>query len=277
MKRDPIDDVYIGKSYKWKVYTFAEAIQCHRETHHPTIYNVPNAPLIAEIELNMKAEKGIKMVDNFQRTAPIKHKFDHGEDRTILVFAKGQENIEVAKKAGASLSGGPELIKDIQNGDLKLTDYQYVIAHPNILPDLAVVRGLLKKKFPNPKTGTLGPELDELIQRFMIGIQYSAKKDEHQKDFGLVTTTIGTLDMDSKHLEENLESLLKDIDSMRPKRAGKFIERVLLKCAPSQEILKINPFVYVPEERQDVKAGKKSVEKEDEQDEENELNAKAVN
>lgn len=54
--------------------------------------------------------------------------------------------------------------------------------------------------------------------------------------------------MDSSQLESNLKSLLEDINSMRPKREGKFITRVLLKCAPGSEQLKIDPFLYIPEE-----------------------------
>lgn len=152
-----------------------------------------------------------------------------------------------ARKAGATLVGGVELIKDITNGELLLTDYQYVVAHPNILPELVALRGLMKRKFPNPKAETLGANLTEMIRRFLDGISYSAAKDEHQQDFGLITTTIGTLDMDEQHLEENLRSLLQDVNSMRPKREGRFITRVLLKSPPSREQLKIDAFQFVPE------------------------------
>lgn len=252
-KAIPLDDVYVGKYYRWRVYTVQEAIQSHIETHHPSMYNVPNAPLIAHIELNMQGEKGTKLVDHFNRMAHVRHKFNHGEERAVLVLAKGQENVDLARKAGAALAGGPELVKDIQSGDLVLHDYKYIIAHPNILPDLVPVRGLMKKKFPNPKMGTLGTNLDELVEKYLNGIQYSATRDEYQNDFGLITTTIGTLDMDPQHLEANLVSLLKDVDSVRPKRAGKFITRVLLKSPPSSEQLKIDPFVYVPEGKKEIK------------------------
>lgn len=252
-KAIPLDDVYVGKYYRWRVYSVQEAIDYHRETHHPTVYNVPNAQLIAHVELNMKGDKGTKMVENFHRMAPVKHKFAHGEERSILVLAKGQEFVEIARNAGAAHVGGPELVKDIQNGDIVLSDYQHIIAHPNILPELVPVRGLMKKKFPNPKAGTLGVDIENLVQRFLNGIQYSGMKDEHQNDFGLVTAAIGTLEMDSKHLEENLVSLLQDIDLLRPKRAGNFITRVLLKSPPSPEQFKIDPFLYVPEGKQEVK------------------------
>lgn len=115
------------------------------------------------------------------------------------------------------------------------------------MPELVSLRGLMKRKFPNPKSETLGPNLSEIIRRFSDGISYSASKDEHQQDFGLITTTIGTLDMASEHLEENLRSLLLDVNSARPRREGRFITRVLLKSPPSREQFKIDAFQYVPE------------------------------
>jgi len=140
-----------------------------------------------------------------------------------------------------------ELIKDITNGELLLSDYQYVIAHPNILAELVALRGLMKRKFPNPKSETLGTNLAEMIVKFSSGISYSAAKDEYQQNFGLITASVGTLDMDAQKLEENLKFLLQDVNTMRPKREGRFITRVLLKSPPSSEQLKIDPYVYVPE------------------------------
>lgn len=57
------------------------------------------------------------------------------------------------------------------------------------------------------------------------------------------------LNMDIKHLEANLVALLTDVNKMRPKRDGKFITRVLFTSPPSGETLKIDPFVYIPEDR----------------------------
>lgn len=128
-----------------------------------------------------------------------------------------------------------------------LSDYQYIIAHPNILAELVALRGLMKRKFPNPKNETLGANLTEMIVKFSNGISYSASKDEYQQNFGLITASVGTLNMDAQHLEENISFLLKDVNTVRPKRDGRFITRVLLNSPPSCEHLKIDPFVYVTE------------------------------
>ena len=47
------DDVFYGKYFKWKIYPFAEAVECHRENFHPTMYDLPNALLKIFVELNM--------------------------------------------------------------------------------------------------------------------------------------------------------------------------------------------------------------------------------
>lgn len=56
-KPDPIDNVWIARFHKFKICPFEEAVQNHRETHHPTIYNLPNAPIKALIGLDMQVNK----------------------------------------------------------------------------------------------------------------------------------------------------------------------------------------------------------------------------
>lgn len=239
------------------------------------MYNEPTAPLHVTIELNMQGEKKTRFVENFQRIALVPNKFDHGETRTVLVFAKTQEVITEALKAGATHAGGLEMIKDVQNGKVALADFQYILAHPNILADLVTLRGLMKKKFPNPKAGTLGVDMSEMVQRYLNGIEYSAVKDEFQQDFGQIKTAIGTLDMDAKHLEENIIYLLKDVNIMRPRREGKFITRTLLSSPPSKETMKIDSFLYVPENYE--KKGPAAAVEDEDSDDEVEEKAEAVN
>lgn len=132
-----------------------------------------------------------RFVDNFTRVVAVPHTFEHGEERNVLVFTKDKNLQEEARGSGAALAGGPELIKEFQTGAVSLQDFHYVIAHPHILPELVALRGLMKKKFPNPKNGSLSVEVVEMVKKFVLGINYTAKRDEHEKDFGLVETTIG--------------------------------------------------------------------------------------
>lgn len=47
--------------------------------------------------------------------------------------------------------------------------------------------------------------------------------------------------MPTEHIKANFETVLKDVNSFRPKRAGKFITRVIMTSPPSPETLKIDP------------------------------------
>lgn len=55
--QESVDNVWIAKNHKWKIYSFEEAVQAHRETHHPTMYNSPNAFIKAFVELDMQVER----------------------------------------------------------------------------------------------------------------------------------------------------------------------------------------------------------------------------
>lgn len=80
--------------------------------------------------------------------------------------------------------------------------------------------------------------------------------------------------MEPKHLEENLVALLTDVNKVRPKREGRFVTRVLLTSPPSGETLKIDPFVYIPEERT---AADKTQQAADEADNNEDEKAEAAN
>lgn len=152
-------------------------------------------------------------------------------------------------------------------GNVRLADYQFILAHPDIMPELLALRGLLKKKFPSPKNETLGLDVPALVSKFMSGIFISGKRDESQENFGLVETSIGRvriiilfsislmlksiifcfflkchqLDMPTEHLVDNFKTILTTINEQRPKRGGKFITRVFFTTPVSKESFLINP------------------------------------
>lgn len=213
-KQVATDNVYPTRYYRWKVYPFSEAVQCHRETHHPTMYNVPDAPLKVVIELNMQGEKKTRFVDNFYRVAPMPYAFDHGEERNILAFAKDEESQKAARDVGAGLVGGTALIKEFQNGALSLQDFNYVVAHPNILPELVVLRGLMKRKFPNPKNNTLGIDMNEMVKKYLHGVTYQAVKDEHEQDFGIIECCVGPVSVFLFILVPKIDSCAQSISEL---------------------------------------------------------------
>lgn len=104
-----------------------------------------------------------------------------------------QEQRSDAIRAGATTVGGPDLIKTALKGNLRFADYQFILAHPDIMPEMLALRGLLKKKFPSAKNETLALDLFNLVKRFMSGLFISGKRDEFQENFGVVNTMVGTV------------------------------------------------------------------------------------
>ncbi|XP_050484382.1 50S ribosomal protein L1 [Bombus huntii] len=236
-----VDDVYLVKYHQQPVYSLKEAIENHRETHHPTMFNKPNAVVNAFIELNMRREKKNRFLDRFTRIINTPHIFTYEKNkRTVLAFCKNLQEQEDAKNAGADLVGGVELIKRIQNGTFAFKEYDCIVAHADILTDLLLVRGLLKKRFPNLRTGTLGNNMSQLVRKYKDGIAYTAEPHNSFKEYGQINVTFGLLNMNTQELEENFSSLINDVESMRPKRDGLFIERVQISSELSKELFKIN-------------------------------------
>lgn len=59
LKPESSDDVWLTRSYSWRKFDFKEAIEAHRETHHPTVYNVPDAQINLFFELDMRTAKPV--------------------------------------------------------------------------------------------------------------------------------------------------------------------------------------------------------------------------
>lgn len=82
------DDAFPGRYYRWPHFSVSDAIRFHKENLDPTMWNSLESPLNVSIEMNMLGEKATKLVSNFQKLVVIKHPFSHGQERTILAFAK---------------------------------------------------------------------------------------------------------------------------------------------------------------------------------------------
>ncbi|XP_001605669.5 39S ribosomal protein L1, mitochondrial [Nasonia vitripennis] len=263
-----VDDVFYMRYFRWKVYSFAEAIQNHREYFHPTMYDAPDSIVCVNAELNLTGVKKTKPVGTFNKIVPVKHHFDHGEERRLLAFCKAEEDVAAALDAGAVLAGGSDIIKLILSGEISIHNYDTVVAHPSMMPEVLTLRGLLKKKYPNIKNSTLGMDIKSIVHLHLHGIKYTAKPYEHFPEYGVAEVPIGKLSMETEHLEDNLRSAIDSILSAKPKRPGPFITRLRIICPPSLEKFKIDDKLYI-EEEPEVKQTEKG--EDDEYDDEEEV------
>lgn len=80
-----------------------------------------------------------------------------------------------------------------QEGEINVKDYEYLVAHPSIVPDLSAIRGLIKKKFPNVRNRTISVDLDAEVKRLKSGVKIRLEKNDREPDYGWFDIPIGTV------------------------------------------------------------------------------------
>jgi large subunit ribosomal protein L1 len=246
----PIDNVYFYHKYDVHRWNFAEAVQNHRELHHPSMYNRPNCPLLVRMHLDFRyPNRPNKFQDGWKSVVEMKLPFllPGMAAPTVLAFCPNDESmIADAIEAGADLAGGSDLIRSVQSGAVNPNDYEYIVAHPQLIVELTAIRGLMKRKFPNLKTKTLDVDIVTLVKKFKAGMKIAGQKTDLEPDYGWVEAPIGTLDMDIEGMEGNFESIFADTITHRVagRTAETFVLGCVLKTAYSFEQFKLNTDKY---------------------------------
>jgi len=166
----------------------------------------------------------------------------------ILAFAKDIKQQTEASDAGAEIVGGPELVKKIIKGVLRIDDVDYVACHADMLQDVGPLRGLLKTRFPSIKTGNVSLDVAALVRYFQFGIKAMIVADKRYPEYGVCMCNVGRLDWTDESLENNINALIKEISDLRPARGklGQFVHRAVLMAPPEPDYFTIDHMLYVP-------------------------------
>ena len=139
-----------------------------------------------------------------------------GKKVRVAVFTINSQ--DEAKKAGADVVGGEELIDKVANGFL---DFDRVIATPDMMPKMSKVARVLGPKglMPNPKLGTVTNNVTEAIANAKAGqIEYRAEKK------GIIHAGIGKMSFATEKLVENANALIEQLKKVKPASAkGQYI------------------------------------------------------
>jgi large subunit ribosomal protein L1 len=145
----------------------------------------------------------------------------HGTGRTVKViaFAKGDKGKE-AEAAGADIVGDDDLIERVKAG---FTDFDVAVATPDMMPQIGKELGrVLAQKMPNPKSGTVSPNIGAAIKDIKAGkVEYRLDKA------GIVHTIVGKASFDEAKLAENLTTLVEALMRAKPAAAkGTYIRSI---------------------------------------------------
>jgi large subunit ribosomal protein L1 len=147
----------------------------------------------------------------------------HGTGRTVRViaFAKG-EKARDAEAAGADVVGEQDLIDRVKAG---FADFDVAVATPDMMGAVGSNLGrILAQKMPNPKSGTVTPNIGNAIRDIKAGkVEYRLDKT------GIVHTIVGKASFGEAQLAENVATLLDAIVRAKPSAAkGTYVRSVTL-------------------------------------------------
>ena len=143
-----------------------------------------------------------------------------GKSVKVAVFCEGDE-AKAAKENGADVIGMEDLAENIKKGEI---NFDILIATPDTMKMVGPLGQILGPKglMPNPKTGTVSKDVAKAVKNAKSGqVQYRTDKA------GIIHCSIGKVDFSEQMLEENLSSLIAEINRVKPASAkGKYLQKI---------------------------------------------------
>lgn len=184
---------------KTKVYSIADAIDALRE------YCSKKFDETLEISVRL----GIDVTKNDQNIRGMLS-LPNGTGKTVRVAVFTENSQDEAKKAGADVVGGEDLIARVLDGNI---DFDRVIATPDMMPKMSKVARVLGPKglMPNPKLGTVTTNVADAVKTAKAGqIEYRADKS------GIVHAGVGKMSFETSKLVENVNALIDQLKKVKP-------------------------------------------------------------
>lgn len=196
-----------------KVYPLAEAVAL--------VKKLSATKFDATIELALKLNLDTTKAEQ-QLRGSITLPYYFGKKTRVLVL---DDNLtkEAASKAGIELFGGSEVITKIKEGWL---DFDLIITIPKFMIELSKLGKILGPKglMPNPKLGTVTPNVIPVAQEFLKG-KYSYRADT----YGNIHLPIAKVSTDPKQIIENIQAFLDFIKTKKPSTVkGEFMQKAFL-------------------------------------------------
>jgi len=203
-------------------YVLEEAVTLVKETSKVKF----DATVEVHVKLNIDPKKSDQQI-----RASLKLPHGTGQTKRIAAFVSA-DKVKEAKEAGAFVTGSEELIAEIQKTNK--TDFDMVIATPDMMPKLAVIAKVLGQKgmMPNPKAGTITPDPAKVIKELNSGM-VSFKNDTS----GNIHIAVGKVSFEDKILIDNVNAFVEDLKRSKPEGVkGSFITAVYLSSSMGPSI-----------------------------------------
>ena len=159
----------------------------------------------------------------------------HGTGKSIRIAVITNEKQRECQDAGADVVGSDDLIEQIQGGWM---EFDLVITSPDMMAKVGRLGKTLGAKglMPNPKSGTVTPNVVQAIKEFKAG------KLEYRNDkTGIVHIVIGKKSFSDQQLLENLDAVYEVIQKVKPSKSKGVYLKSISMCTTMSPGLFIEP------------------------------------
>ena len=211
MKKGKKYNAALAKIDPKKLYTVEEAVALVKETSTVKF----DATIDVSFNLNVDPKQANQQI---RGTLVLPH--GNGKTKKVLAIT---DKVEEAKAAGADEVGGQEIVDKIAQG---YCDFDVVVATPNMMGMIGKVARILGPKglMPNPKTGTVNPDIAKAIKEIKAGkVEYRVDKEANMH------VSIARVSFETKKIEENLQALIDAVLKAKPAAVkGTYIKNVVI-------------------------------------------------
>jgi large subunit ribosomal protein L1 len=207
-----------------KLYQMAEAFELIKKT--------ASAKFDETIDLAMKLGVDVKKNPSVRGTVSLPA--GSGKTKKVAVLTK-PDHFKEAEEAGADVVGGDDLIEKIKNGFL---GFDVLIASPDMMGAAGKLGKILGTKglMPNPKAGTVTPEVGKAVKEFKGGkVEFKMDKG------GALHMVLGRASFASDALIKNFKTALSAVNHVKPSGLkGAYIRSITVSSTMGPGI-KIDP------------------------------------
>lgn len=183
-----------------KVYTIEEAAALLKKTS--------TTKFDSTIDISFALNVNPTLADQLIRGTLV---LPHGNGKTKKVLAITNGKQEEAKAAGADFVGGKEMLEKIRVENW--FGFDVIVATPDMMGELGKMGRLLGPKglMPNPKTGTVSPDVAKAIKDIKAGkVEYRVDKEANMH------ISVARVSFDEAKIVDNLKAITDAVVKARP-------------------------------------------------------------
>lgn len=198
---------------KGKTYSVAEAVELVKKTN--------TVKFDGSVSISFNLGIDARQADQQLRGTLV---LPHGNGKTKKILAITSSKVAEATEAGADYVGGKELLQKIQSENW--FDFDVIVATPEMMGELGRMGKILGPKglMPNPKTGTVTPNIGAAVKEIKNGkIEYRTDKE------GNMHIMLGKVSFSNEDLAENVQTVIDIVIRVKPAaQKGTYIKKAVL-------------------------------------------------